>query len=61
MGDNFFNDPEGQHSSTEEMQYPSDESNFDEREDHYDTESTHSSEGTRSEFDHTPNRDVESE
>ena len=61
MGENFFNDPEGQHSSTEEMPYPSDESNFDDEEDHYHTESTHSSEGTRSESDHTPNKDVESE
>ncbi len=42
------------------MQYPSDESNFDEKEDHYDTDSTHSSEGTRSESDHTPNREEES-
>ena len=60
-GENFFNDPEGQHSSTEEMPYPSDENNFDEKEDHYDTESTHSSEGTRSESDHTPNREEEND
>ena len=61
MGENFFNDSEGQHSSTEEMQNLSDESNFDENEDYYDTESTHSSESTRSESDHTPSRDDESD
>ena len=61
MGENFFNDSEGQHSSTEEMQNLSDESNFDENEDYYDTESTHSSESTRSESDHTPRRDDESD
>ena len=61
MGGNFFNDSEGQHSSTEEMQNLSDESNFDENEDYYDTESTHSSESTRSESDHTPSRDDESD
>ena len=55
MGEIFFNDSEGQHSSTEECQNLSDESNFDEKEDHYDTDSTHSSEG--SESDSTPNRD----
>ena len=59
MGENVFNDSEGQHSSTEEMQNLSDESNFDEEEDYYDTDSTHSSERTRSESDHTPNRDDE--
>ena len=61
MGENFFNDSEGQHSSTEEMQNLSDESNFDENEDYYDTESTHSSESTRSELDRTPSRDDESD
>ncbi len=61
MGEKNFNDLEGQHSSTEEMQCPSDERNFDEKEDHYDTESTHSSERTRSESDHTPNREGESD
>jgi hypothetical protein len=43
------------------MKYLSDESNFDEKEDYYDTESTHSSERTRSESDHTPSRDEESD
>ena len=57
MGENFFNDSEGQHSSTEEGQNLSDESNFDENEDNYDTDSSRSSEGTRSESDSTPNRD----
>ena len=57
MGENFFNDSEGQHSSTEECQNLSDESNFDEKEAHYDTDSSHSSEGTRSESNSTPNRD----
>ena len=61
MGENFFNDSEGQHSSTEEMQNLSDESNFDGKEDYYDTDSTHSSERTRSESDHTPSRDEESD
>ncbi len=57
MGENIFNDSEGQHSSTEECQNLSDESNFDEKEDHYDTDSSHSSERIRSESDNTPNRD----
>ena len=57
MGDNFFNDSEGQHSSTEECQNLSDESNFDEKEDYYNTDSSHSSEATGSESDATPNRD----
>ncbi len=57
MGGNFFNDSEGQHSSTEECQNLSDESNFDEKEDHYDTDSSHSSEGTSTESDNTPIRD----
>jgi hypothetical protein len=57
IGVNFFNDSEGQHSSEEEMQSLSDESNFDDKEDYYDTDSTHSSERPRSESDHTPNRD----
>ena len=61
MGENVFNDSEGQHSSTEEMQNLSDESNFAENEAYYDTESTHSSESTRSESDHTPSRDDESD
>ena len=57
MGENFFNDSEGQHSSTEERQNLSDESDFHEKEAYYDTDSSHSSEGTRSEADSTPNRD----
>ena len=57
MGENFFNDSEGQHSSTEECQNLSDESNFDEKEDYYDTDSSHSSEATGSKSDATPNRD----
>jgi hypothetical protein len=57
MGENFFNDSEGQHSSTEEYQNLSNESNFDEKEDYYDTESSHSSEATGSKSDATPHRD----
>ena len=59
MGKLFFNDSEGQHSSTEEIQNLSDESNFDEKEDHYDTDSSRSSERTGSESNNTPNRDDE--
>ncbi len=57
MGEKIFNDSEGQHSSEEEMQNLSDESNFDDKEDYYNTDSTHSSERPRMESDHTPSRD----
>ena len=59
MGEIFFNDSEGQHSSTEEGQNLSDESNFDEKEDYYDTDSSHSSEATESKSDANPNRDAD--
>ena len=59
MGEDFFNDSEGQHSSTEEIQNLSGESNFDEKEDHYDTDSSRSSERTGSESDNSHNRDDE--
>ncbi len=57
MGEHFFNDSEGQHSSEEEMQNLSDESNFDNKEEYYDIDSTHSSEVPKGESDHTPDTD----
>ncbi len=59
MGEDFFNDSEGQHSSEEESQNPSDESNFDDKEDYYNTDSTHSSEAPGAESDRTPSREDE--
>ncbi len=41
------------------MQNLSDESNFDEQEDYYDTDGTYSSDRTRSKSDHTPSKDDE--
>jgi hypothetical protein len=41
------------------MQNLSEEFNFDDEEDYYNTDDTPSSEGKRSESDHTPNRDEE--
>ena len=59
MGEDFFNDSEGQHSSEEESQNPSDENNFDDKEDYYNTDSTHSSEAPGAESDRTPSREDE--
>jgi hypothetical protein len=59
MGEDFFNDSEGQHSSEEGSQNPSEENNFDNKEDYYSTDSTHSSEASGAESDRTPSREDE--
>ncbi len=59
MGEDFFNDSEGQHSSEEESQNPSDENNFDDKEDYYNTDSAHSSEASGADSDRTPSSEYE--
>jgi hypothetical protein len=56
MGEDFFSDSEGQHSSEEESHNPSDENNFDDKEDYFYTDSTHYSEAPGAESDRTPSR-----
>ena len=59
MGEDFFNDSEGQRSSEEGSQNPSDENNFDDQKDHYYTDSTRSSEASGAESDRTPSSEDE--